>query len=206
MAKVITPLWIMEDCQQIPKVRDWQKLVRSLKQGPSFGIHGTRFENLDDILSRHKITGTVGHYYAVGDKQKALEDEAFYEILWASINSSLGFSGCFEDRKKNPCLLLGINQTKYSSLNDEHSRRSSHFGKFNTTFEVGHDFIRGWSVEPIVLYGEEKQVIDRIMETYSRITPELKWDRISNSYCYQKLVTSYAFKELCKVMREYRKQ
>ena len=78
----------------VPKKGNWEKIVREIKAGPHFGIHGTRRENLSSILESQ--TSSVScHYFVVGENEKKLPDNEFYERLGASLDWALKYSSGF---------------------------------------------------------------------------------------------------------------
>lgn len=126
--------------------RNWRKIVGDLKRGPSFGIHGTRNENLQNILESQPPYSAEGHYFLVGDQEKCLPDSEFYRRLWESVKVTSNFSydvyfqGSIPIFSGNPSLLMGIEENNSGAVS---SRSKGPFEQSHETFRIGHDFL--WS-------------------------------------------------------------
>lgn len=159
----------------VKKVPNWRNLVRILKEGPDFGIHGTKFEKAQKILLDGD-TWVLAHYFCVGENQKKLPDVEFYEKLWASIGIAYHFSECMDVNKKeltfirNPCLVLGINRNEdRCSLEDRSLPGASVYGSKGETFPIGHDFYKFAGIEVKSIYIDDSGIgdIQRKLAQYS---------------------------------------
>lgn len=155
------------------KVKRWKSITEALKAGPDFGIHGCKYSNLRAILQeRHFV---MGHYFAVGQEQKKLGNEEFYQKLWDSVYSTLGYSTALKikDGKMEvselPCLIIGVDKLQDSRryIVPDASPRCSLNGD---TFPVGHDFIL--SMVDLIPYWINMQNISRLIKKVERVSVE----------------------------------
>jgi hypothetical protein len=158
------------------KVKDCNKVVKALKLGPDFGIHGIMHKNLAGVREDCRRGEIVrGHYFAVGKLEKELPDNDFYRRLWASIDVALGYSN-HPDIKGNevgfeglPALVLGIhshvNSRRINTYNSGDITLSSYCdenGDSLRAFPVGHDFIPElFSVSCLEIQENEAEAINR---------------------------------------------
>jgi len=166
----------------IVKVREYDKVVETLRQGPSFGIHGMRKENYDKWYNEWKESSIksyvfMGHYFAVGKQERQLPKDEFYKRLWVSTQIALNYSvpyslhvvkkGVLFDRL--PLLLLGIPQRGKDILikNGKRSYMCEYWGGESIeAFPVGHDFIieQGYTeLCPLLISDSEIKTINRRM-------------------------------------------
>ncbi len=158
------------------KIREWKKITEALKAGPDFGIHGCKYSNLRAIL---QVEGWVtGHYFAVGQEQKKLGNEEFYQKLWDSVFSALGYSTSFEHKDGKikvgnlPCLLIGVDKRQNGErgiVPDASPRCSLH----GDTFPIGHDFIL--SMIDVLPYWMTAQAIERLSKKVEKVSAEREY-------------------------------
>ena len=174
------------DLASIARVKGYRNIVRTLKSGPNFGIHGTSHENLRDILNSSD-RAVYAHYFGVDANARKIPDIEFYERLWASIDVALchssGYNGVIRDNRAefhgDPCLLLGIEKNLPDSapliINpEEDSARVTVMyvdrrGSPVKTFGLGHDFYyRGFvDLEGLTIEKADKRRINgKLMECY----------------------------------------
>ena len=178
-----------------PKKGNWEKIVRDIKAGPHFGIHGTRRENLSSILESQ--TSSVScHYFVVGENEKKLPDNEFYERLLASLEVTLRFSsglkitGNMAEFTGLPSILLGIAKGYFGRFNNSNPDTSvcSFYGKKRKTFPVEHDFYGIPELLRLVGVVIEEPEIKRINQKLKRYSDGLgvvQWKEISNAYFVQ---------------------
>ena len=178
----------------VPKKGNWEKIVRDIKAGPHFGIHGTRRENLSSILESQ--TSSVScHYFVVGENEKKLPDNEFYERLGASLDWALKYSSGFGitgDMAKFtglPSILLGIAKGDFWIFNNSHPDTSvySVYGGCRTC-PVEHDFYGIPELLRLVGVVIEEPEIKRINQKLKRYSDGLGvalLKEISNAYFVQ---------------------
>ena len=65
---------------------DKERIIKTLKEGPDFGIHGTRVSNLAEIMRGYRCgRNVVGHYFGADERARALPDDEFYRRLKARL-------------------------------------------------------------------------------------------------------------------------
>ena len=173
----------------VKKPSNWRRVVKTLKEGPDFGIHGLKEDNLEAILKNECPFGrgilgeyVPAHYFAVGKTVKKWTDEKFYNALWASFDIALRFSGKYFSKNNQiiisgrPCLLLGVAKPRfrdspflvddrdtimiYSSYSDKSRERIR-------AFPVGHDFNRQlFDLYGINMTDEELDMIGRKLRQF----------------------------------------
>ncbi|MBI3333983.1 hypothetical protein HYZ97_00665 [Candidatus Pacearchaeota archaeon] len=165
----------------IKKFPNWRKLVHKLKEGPDFGIHGAKYENALRMLDE---TYTArGHYFVVGQDEKALENQDFYSRLFASINFAVRISAKLERNMRYvdlPSLIIGINDSErilgrhLDVLCTDDSPFITHYnnqeGKRVFTLPVGEDFMKslGIKTEMVHLSGQELDNVYKRALEFSR--------------------------------------
>lgn len=156
------------------KEKNWREIVRDLKAGPHFGIHGAKRENLLKMLELNN-SYTMGHYFVVGEHEKSFPDSKFYDRLWASLDVVYPYSCIYqleEDRAiftGLPSILLGVEEGNSHIILTENEPAQSpfnntHYGKTGLTFRVGHDFLVApgkLRLEGIMVDESELELINR---------------------------------------------
>lgn len=189
--------------------KNWREIVGDLKDGPNFGIHGTKYKNLINILVE-KQNFTYAHYFIVGEKQKSLPNEEFYEKLFGSLSVVCGHSfDCefYDERVKfssSPSILLGV-EKEIATLHEKKGERSTPYGKGRTTFPVGHDFILDFvNLEGIVLGGLELENINKkFLKFHDKIKKDLYW-KIPARYFVEKEVIKELIKRIHQRLISYK--
>ena len=176
------------------KVKNWHEIVRALKLGHDFGIHGARHENLAGIIEdSQKGMVVIGHYFAVGEREKELNDNEFYQRLWASIDVALGFSTRYDIKENKavfdglPSIVLGIHNHIYSRgiiTNDSGNITISSYddgnGNSMRAFPIRHDFIPElFSVRCLEIQESE---IEKINSGLEKFCAKRDFDTISKTY------------------------
>jgi len=169
------------------KGKNWREIVRTLKEGPDFGIHITDFWKMKKIIrdvDSNRTGYARGHYFAVRGREKSWSDNYFYGSLWSSIDTASEFSFSYTPNDEvgqvsfteNPSLLLGIEENESGFL-------TTYFGNGNhpfwsrygfNTFPIGHDFILKPGVlrlEGVTLGDKE---LDRISQRVIEYTERMK--------------------------------
>tara|TARA_Y100000310_G_scaffold173355_1_gene173529 strand:- start:793 stop:1416 length:624 start_codon:yes stop_codon:yes gene_type:complete len=146
----------------IEKPDNWEEITQELKQGPDFIIHGTKKENLDYILDYEfpldsraikflwrglwgKWNNIPGSFHGVSSEEKKLEDSTFFDRLWCSVYSSLGYSYSTDITqgelvvKGVPCLLIGVYNTKGSIENFQTGSDTGAETCFGSSFPIGEE-------------------------------------------------------------------
>lgn len=118
---------------QLPKIRNYKNIVKLLKKGPDFGIHGAKYKNLDAIFKENWVI--PGHYFAVDSEAKSFPDKEFYERLCASVQVAFAFSnpeGAMKNEyytfKNPPCILLGIDHKNKRLIHPEPGNKEEYLG------------------------------------------------------------------------------
>ncbi len=163
-------------------------VIETLKQAPTFGIHGCKYENLESVLSGEgspwgKGRDFAGHYFLVGEEEKELPDHEFRERLEESVHNALGFSfynlsyigrGDFY-MERNPCLVILVEKAEGAV---ENKRKRAIFGEDRTfnghffgpeTFPITEDAVREFvDLKPIIINSEDLKRITSAFESYMR--------------------------------------
>lgn len=164
----------MSSIDEIVYPSNWKAMVRTLKQGPDFGIHGTEIGNLIGIMhDAENGRNIICHYFAVGKEEKQMDDLDFYDTLWASINDAIGISCKYPIKGSKavfsgePCLILGLDYEKKGLIYGEgfgfSSRYSGEDGREVDTFKGGFGFVKGIQIKPIILGGRELAAVNKML-------------------------------------------
>jgi len=174
------------------RMHGWEKIVRGIKAGPDFGIHGTQYEKMRNILWENKqnkesgdklLGGAQGHRFTVDQESRNVGDETFYTRLVASVGIALCYSKCYGDLDKgnyvfnnSPSILLGIDGERNGFFSENDNRRRGlfmapwiHNGCSQIeTFPIGHDFISNNDLVGLSLDKKECEEINSRWKEYSR--------------------------------------
>jgi len=161
---------------------NWKAIVRTLKWGPDFGIHGTEISNLMELMDdAEKGCRMICHYYAVGKEEKEMDDRDFYDGLWTSINNAINISCKYSIEGSKavfsglPCLIFGIDAEKTGIMRGEENPRGSGYykedGREAHTFKAGYCFAEEIQILPIVLFERELAKVNKMLAAdYNRYT------------------------------------
>jgi len=210
------------------RMHGWEKIVRGMKAGPDFGIHGATYENLQSILAenrRNKESGepylydTFGHRFTINDKTKSIDDEEFYKCLVASVGSALCYSKCYGERLIQPdgnikftdfpCLLIGIDVKGKCLLDAENTRFDfmapwikKGNGEDIKSFDIGHDFYGGLEMAGLTLGQNETDKINDRWKDFSRGKQFLGGGLVAAFFAQRECIERMIRKIYCE-MRKY---
>lgn len=206
---------MMMNIEKIVRVRNHDEVIRTLKQGPSFGIHGATFKNSWKILNKGSMRIPC-HYFAADEKQRELDDNEFYERLWASVERAIGYS-CNREIKDNflyqlklsclPCTLLGVDKSNTGMINGTDDPESSRYGHKYRTFGIGHDFAKDiLDVHYLIIPGEEIETINKRLSRFCK-NKEAHGKKIYGNmifgYLIQRELVTRMINKIYNVMKRY---
>lgn len=200
------------DIEKIVRVRNHDEVIRTLKQGPSFGIHGVTFKNSWKILNKRSMHIPC-HYFAADKKQRGLDDNEFYERLWASVERVIGYS-CSREIEENqvkfsslPCTLLGVDKLNIGMINGTEDPESSRYGHKYRTFGIGHDFSKDiLDVHYLIISCKEIDTINKVLSKFCK-DKEAHGKKIYGSmifgYLIQRELVTKTINKIYNVMKRY---
>lgn len=126
-----------------------RQMIRALKEGPDFGIHGTRRSFWYGGPCESARERLLGHYFSYEGDERAESEEVFASRLRASISCAMYFSAPkqtslykIENGKavfsSTPFLIMAVDSEDAGRIRGDTDRR---FGTLDDreTFKVGHD-------------------------------------------------------------------
>jgi len=199
---------------RVPYIPNYERIARKIASGPNFGIHGTKYSNLEGILRSDK--SILGHYLAADNKiKRELDPKQFYEQLCASIDVALGFSAKISYDNKTitsnslPLIILGVEKKglpKGSGIfrEDErscgyNSRLEDDKGSSLITFPVGDIFFKN-SVDiiPLIIDPQEIEEINdefkRYLDRLRKKGPIIREDIVANQFFMTECIQRYVSK------------
>lgn len=191
----------------IQKIKNWKKIVEKLKTVPAFGIHGTKYENLERIMRDIEGgRGVFGHYLGVGNEDKELSDDEFYERLYASVHLtqrySQSYAGAGSQMKatSNLLLILGI---CYGEINHDVDLETESLNIFGRTFRIGHDMSSIFTFHPIILKKTSlKRIIGKSIDKYK--LEQGFYRDLSIEYCVVEQVNNSLLREINRKLSQIR--
>ncbi|MEK6848459.1 MAG: hypothetical protein AABX65_02405 [Nanoarchaeota archaeon] len=190
-------------------MKNWEKIVRNLKAGPDFAIHGTRYQNLEGMLEQNRRGLVVyGHNFSVGKKEKRLPDNGFYNRLVASTGIAIGHSTFskggmktynFDDTlgryvfEEPIALIIGVADEKYKEFNVPEDKSIEGYVPWldivPDTFPIGHDFVN-CNLTSCELYLDE---LDAISEKVNRDLIKIEKDKIIMGMSIVRAIICYRY-------------
>jgi len=199
----------------VPKINGWEKIVLDLKSAGGFGIHGAKNRNVEAII---KEGGLWGHYFAVGDEEKRLDDLRFYEHLWASASVALGLSQKYDvisgkvEFDGLPSLIIGIEnqacrERGFHLIHGEAHALSSIWidasGNILETFGIGHEFSKEF-IDTFALVTSEKDIEQICSASEKEVQGKAMYGKdITLSYLVGRELTKTMLRKVYRAIKEY---
>lgn len=151
------------------RLENFDEVIRVLKQGPDFGLHGSEYKNIKEMLKNPGLN-VRGHYFSTKG-EKETEDETFYGKLAASVDEAMKYSASqdfiFEIQGHNaifpslPCIVLGVDSKRQGWIRKgEDEPITSDYGNARKTFGISHDMSTDLDFHVLVINGEELNEIN----------------------------------------------
>jgi hypothetical protein len=197
------------------RLENFDEVVRILKQGPDFGLHGAEAKNIGAMLE-NKGLNVMGHYFSTKG-EKETDDETFYGKLAASVDTAMNQSASqnfiFEIQGHNaiflswPCIILGVDGRRQGWIRPSQNEPiTSDYGKARKTFGISHDMSTDLDFHVLVINGEELKDINKELGKFceeNRLTPTL-YKGVPEAHFVQDNLVKRMIRKIYEVMKGYK--